>query len=101
MEKQILSDSHLCKVLKKMCKPVKANYDKIDWCNGAKPYYREYQWTKKQQDNFIEWLSDYLYVTSAARKEFMMFPIKNKTFCRQIAIQFISWFGWETKVFLN
>lgn len=61
-------------------------------------WYRMYQWTEKEENAFIDWLSDYLYNNKEARKEIMSLPKKNKKDCHLAAKQFSAFWGWQLKI---
>jgi hypothetical protein len=59
-------------------------------------WYLNYRWTEEQENEFTDWLADYLYKNSQARKELMALSTKSKAACMKAAIQFTSFFGWTT-----
>jgi len=63
----------------------------------AEAWYYAYEWTREEEQEFVDWLSDYLFHNKEARHEIMNFPIRNKNKCRNAAMQFNAWFGWRTK----
>ena len=86
---------HLQIVLRKMCNMVGADADKIDFKSNN--WFWQYEWTKDQEQEFVKWLTDYLYQNTKARKEIMEYPIKRKAHCRKVA-EFFAWnYGWKTK----
>ena len=85
---------YLWEVLSKMFEYVDADIDSFDF--DKENWYWEYEWDRETEEEFIEWLSNYLYTTTKARRELMRFPIKNKERCRKVAIEFNAWYGWKT-----
>ena len=59
-------------------------------------WYLNYGWSEQQEQDYIDWLSNYLYTNTAARKELMRISTKNKAECKKTAQQFASFFGWTT-----
>ncbi len=59
-------------------------------------WYFNYRWTEEQENEFTDWLADYLYKNSQARKELMTLSTKSKPACMKAAIQFTCFFGWTT-----
>lgn len=62
----------------------------------TKDWYLNYVWTEDQQRDYIDWLADYLYKTSGARKELMNISSRGKKECKKAAEQFTMFFGWTT-----
>ena len=85
---------HLQVVLRKMCEIVNADPDSIDFSNDK--WFYLHQWTVEQEQEFIKWLSDYLYETKGARQEFLTHPYKNKKNCEKAAREFTWNYGWKT-----
>ena len=86
---------HTIIVLKEMCNRVNADYDSIDF--KAERWSMEYSWTEKEQDEFKDWLADYLYNNTKARREITGYNIKNKKSCNTTAMWFAFNFGWKYK----
>ena len=82
-------------VLTKMCEYVNANPEEIEWRNEEDPYFWKYEWTQKQEQDFINWLADYLYNNKEARNAIMEYPRKNKKICRRVAEFFVWNYGWK------
>ena len=82
-------------VLKEMCKRVKAPYTKINF--DTPEWYLEYSWTEEEQKDFIEWMVDYLYNNSKARREILSTPIKNKKLITKAVRFFVFDYGWKLK----
>lgn len=90
---------HLRVILKEMCKRVGAKFEEINF--KKQNWFMKFSWTEKEQNEFIDWLTNYLYQNSEARKEVMKFPVKDKKRCKEVAIQFVSFYGWKTKTRRN
>jgi len=86
---------HLIIILTEMFRRVGVEY-KPELSQGER-WYEAHEWTDEESDSFVEWMSDYLYTNSEARKEIMNFPHKSKKKCRATAVTFNLWFGWKTK----
>jgi hypothetical protein len=80
-------------ILNEMCLRVNANPEEIDF--KSKDWYLKHTWTIKEQDDFIKWLADFLYTNKKARKLFNMFSSSKKS-CNQVAMFFVSDYGWKT-----
>jgi len=89
---------HLKIVLKKMCEYVGADYDTIEWKNDKDPYYWKYEWSQEQENDFREWMIDYLMDNKDARLSLLEYPgTKNKKRIKK-AVNFFIWnHGWKVK----
>jgi len=89
----------LDKILKEMCKRVGANFKEIDF--KGPDWYTQYSWTEEEQEDFQNWMIDYLYNNVKARNEIMEHPVKNK----QIITKLVGWFtldfGWKLNTPIN
>ena len=84
---------HLEKVLKKMCKAVNVDYQKIDFKKHN--WFLKYSWTQKQEDKFKEWFIKYLQDNKKARKEILRFPILYSRRNLEKAVnEFLFNYGW-------
>jgi hypothetical protein len=95
-----LFKKHITVVLKEMCSRVGADFDKIDFGPNQEPLYFDlYEWTEKQQQEFEDWLTDYMYNNSEARRALAHYPslIKTKKGSRKFAHKFVCWYGWRIK----
>lgn len=88
-------NKHVIEILKKQCELVGANYKDIDFNDDT--WFFEYQWTKDQESEFIEWMTDYLSGNKEARRDLMNVPGKSKSLCKQVAQAFAFNFGWKYK----
>ncbi len=83
-------------IICKMCTIVGADRKTIDIKKDH--WYKEYSWTAEQEQNFTQWLADYLFKDIKARKAIMTYSWKkNKNYCLEIAELFVAWYGWKTK----
>ena len=86
---------HLRVILKEMCKRVKCNYssfnfDKPNWFWG-------YQWTEPEQDDFRDWLINYMKKHKDAREELMSINSKETYMLERFANWFLLDYGWKLK----
>ena len=79
-------------ILNEMCSRVNANPEEIDF--KSSDWYLKYTWTEEEQDDFIKWLSDFLYNNSKVRKVFSV--SKSKKYCNKVSGKFVSNYGWKT-----
>ena len=86
---------HLGIVLRKMCKMVGADPNKINFKKNN--WYWDFSWTEQDEHDFINWLSEYLLDNADARSELMNNPIKNKKRTEALAREFVLNYGWKTK----
>ena len=68
--------------------------EKIERLTKQPEWYMLFSWTEKEQEKFIDWLTDYLYKSKEARQEIMVFPRRNKKTCREAAQWFVFNYGW-------
>lgn len=83
---------HLKIILEEMCKRVGAEFSVV---NSQDDWYMLYQWTKKQQENYENWLTNYLLNSKEARKELLTIPYKNKKVVEGVARHFVDNYGWK------
>ena len=87
---------HLQAVLREMCSRVDTDPAKIDF--KADTWYMEHEWTQQQETDFVEWLAQYFYANTEARKEILHANRKNLKYCRKAATEFVWNYGWKTKL---
>lgn len=64
----------------------------------SKPeWYYTHSWTTWQEQKYIEWMAQYLYNNTGARKELMRFPFKRKELCHKVAAWFTAMHLWVVK----
>lgn len=78
-----------------MCKRVDVDPKDIDFTEND--WFMKHSWPYEKEKEFIKWLSNYLYITPAARKEIMTLPLKRKKQCADAALQFTMSYGWKYK----
>ena len=88
-------DKHVIEILKEQCRIVGADYEKIDFKEDM--WFMDHEWTKEQEAEFIQWVTDYLYNNKEARNMLLQHPYKNKTTCKKAAEQFAFNYGWKYK----
>lgn len=59
-------------------------------------WFWKHSWTQAQEDEFVEWLTNYLLNSSEARNLLMRWPPKNKKKCQAVAKEFVWNYGWKT-----
>ena len=84
---------HVKVVLKEMCKVVGADYSSIDF--KAAKWFWSHTWTTKQEQEFVKWLTNYLYKNAQARKEIIAYYWGNKKQCKAAAEEFAWNYGWK------
>jgi hypothetical protein len=90
-----IENEHFAHVIKEMCNRVGADYDKLD--PKKEDWFLEYSWTDKEQDDFAEWMVDYLYRSTDARKAILNRPVKSKPLIRKAVAWFLLDYGWTLK----
>jgi hypothetical protein len=60
---------HLGAVMDKMCSYVGIKWEDVDPTD--KEWYLKHEWTTKEQDEFYDWMVDYLYNNAGARREIL------------------------------
>lgn len=83
---------HLDAVLDKMCEVVGA--EDVDF--NAQNWFWQHSWTQEQEDEFKDWLTDYLR-NRAAQVELMSYPRGAKKDRKLFAEAFIWNYGWKEK----
>jgi len=87
-------DKYLKTIFTEMCNRVDADYDSIDF--QKEDWYYQYEWTQEEENSFIEWVADYLYNNSEARKILYGIHIKNKKLCKKAA-EGLIFYCWKIK----
>ena len=88
-------------VLRDMCGRVNVDFHTIPFTDNESYWFTWYEWTKSDQEDFIKWLTNYLYTKSAARREIMGYSYRNKKRCKDAALFFSMNYGWKTKINLD
>lgn len=84
--------THLKVCLTEACKRVGASPNNIDFNKAG--WYRDYTWTKVEANDYVEWMTDYLYNNTEARKELMTITSKHKGRCKSTAEFFSNMYLW-------
>jgi hypothetical protein len=82
-------------ILEEMCKRVGTTLNEVN--TQEEDWYLKHRWTSKEEEDFREWLVNYLYKSSSARNEIMNFPKKSKPYIRLTATWFMFSYGWRLK----
>jgi hypothetical protein len=82
-------------ILSKMCGMVGTNICKINFQDSK--WFSKHTWTEKQQEEFVEWLVNFLYNNYKARKQFLSIPKKNKKYIQKAVGEWIFQYGWKTQ----
>jgi len=70
--------------------PFEVDADKDGW-------WTLYEWTEAEQQEFSDWLHEYLKQDRKARQEFMQVPVKADSVIRRAVASFLSRYGWRVK----
>ena len=86
------------KIMEEMCRRVGAKWEDVD--PTEKDWYKKHSWTSEEQEDFIEWMVDYLYKSCPARKEVLTvngcYKVPKKRI-RKAIIWFVLDYGWTIK----
>jgi len=88
-------NEHLTFILTEMCNRVGANFTEINF--KEENWFQKYEWAEQEDNNFIDWVADYMYSNSAARKELMSITSKNKKMCNRFSREFCMNYTWKIK----
>jgi hypothetical protein len=91
MLKPYIMNPYLGLILKKMCDVVGADSEKIDFKSAD--WFLMYTWTKAQETEFREWMTDYLVQNKQARVALMNFPGRKQI--KKTVDAFIWNYGWR------
>jgi hypothetical protein len=86
---------HLTIILKEMCRLVGADFKEIAFKDDS--WYHEYSWSQEDEDDFKEWVADYIFINKEARKELTTIKTADKKKCKEFASQFAFNYGWKIK----
>ena len=84
---------HMAIVIKEMCSRADVDYDSLDLTTDD--WFIEYTWTAEEEEQFINWLADYLYENDCAREEIMVYPNKDMKFCGTAAMCLSYYYGFH------
>ncbi len=82
-------------ILKKMCELANAPFDQIDFKNDEY-WYMRYCWGEENENQFREWLIDYLNKDKKARELLMYHPSTQEVEIKKVVELFIFNFGFTT-----
>jgi len=84
-------------ILKMQCKFVNADYDTLDFVNDESEWYKEFEWTKEQEEDFKIWLILYLKTCPMKNyREISTSPRRVKNY-KTIANEWCFLYGWSYK----
>ena len=82
----------LVEILTEMCKRVNVDYADIDFHKDY--WFCEHYWTEAEQEDFCQWLTDYLNNNKEARQEFDI-NTTNKNIIQKQSKMFCFNYGWK------
>jgi len=88
-------NEYLKEILTEMCSRVKIKFEEKNLKNEH--WFQKYEWTQKEEKDFVNWLAEYMKNNKEARETLMMFPRKNKRELKQFAEMFCFNYGWRYK----
>ena len=80
-------------ILREQCNRVGATFEDIDFKKND--WYQQHTWTEKEQDDYEQWLIEYLYTNNRARKELNNDLPKNKKILTKGVTWHIGNYGWN------
>jgi GR25 family glycosyltransferase involved in LPS biosynthesis len=86
---------HLKTIFTEMCKRVKADPTKIN--PKKEEWFRKHSWTLEEQDDFAEWMTNYIYNNKEAMKEILIYTTRSKKKVREAVDWFLFNYGWRLK----
>ena len=84
---------HLKIILTEMCQKVGVEFKDVNF-NDA-DWYQKHTWTEEEQDDFVKWMTDYLYTNTEARREITTVISRNKRQSKRAAEMFCFSYGWS------
>lgn len=90
-----IENEYLKKILKKQCEIVGADYVKIDFKKEG--WFTDYTWTEKQEDEFYDWLIEFLKDRKAWKSLTSHWASYNKKNREKLAGEWILNYGWKLK----
>lgn len=88
-------NKYLKHVLKNLCNRVGADFKKIDF--KKENWFKEYTWTREEEEKFEKWIVKYLSNNKKARENLMKFPTKDKKDLITFSKIFTLYCGWKYK----
>ena len=86
---------HLTIILKKQCEIIGVNFDDIDF--GKDNWFMSNSWTEAQEQEFSDWLFDYLMKNKEAREELLEHKAKDKKYIKKAVSEINLNYGWRTE----
>lgn len=87
-------NKYLKVIFTEMCNRVDAKYEDIDFQKDD--WYYDYEWTQAEEDKFLAWLADYLYINKKARVDLYGIHTKSKKLCDTASKNF-CFYSWKIK----
>lgn len=84
-------------VVKKMLSYTKPRITMKNFDPKKEGWYNEATWTGEQEEEFKEWMTEYLYNNNEARKSIMTHNKKNKKEIRKAVEEFTNNYGWKIR----
>jgi hypothetical protein len=84
---------HFRKIIAEMCRRVGADPKKVN--PKKKDWFMKHSWTEEEQDDFVNWATDYLYKNPEARKEILNHPTRNKKLIKGAMEELVLKWGWK------
>lgn len=88
-----INNKHLKHILKEQCKRVGADFNKLDF--SKEDWFEKYTWTEEEENNFKQWMMNYLKENKDARQDLMRVPSTNPIIIRGFTTSFILFCGWK------
>ena len=85
-------EEHLQTVLGKMCEMVGTNIGRVNFKEEL--WFTQYSWTPKQEKEFKNWMVNYLYKNSKARRA-LGCNYTSKRFIKEAVNWFVFDYGWK------
>lgn len=86
-------NKYLKTILQEICQRVGADYKSMNF--KKRNWFHDYSWSEKQEEDFKNWLIDYLKNNKEARSELMSIPSSNKQILTRFASEFLFNYGWK------
>ena len=83
------------RILAKQCEIVGVKYEDIDFTDDL--WFFQRQWTKEQEAEFIDWMTEHLRTNKDVRGVIMNIPSRGRDMCKRTAEAFAFNFGWKYK----
>ena len=90
-------NKYLKEILKEMFRRAGEKYPKDEKYFKKENWFWSKTWTEKEQDDFREWLIDYIKDNKEARQKLMNIPSAHKRALEKLADDFLLNYGWKLK----